>query len=385
MNPGETEGSAEGTPIKAAEISTTETATTTTISDEEFLKKRQENAKYQKPAPPPPEGMSKREWKRELRRQQLDSMKEMFAEKRREKRREKRAAVTAENKRQREDGADQGEGEMQEKTEQETTTTTRQAKKPRHNKDQERSNVKVIIDCGFDEYMKDRERTSLAIQLNRAYSENRKARRAIDLHVTSFNKKLKERFDGPMHKQYEQWKSSWIKFSEDDFVVRGTSETTDSKDSVQDDIQAEKPSSTEETSSTEKPKKRKGHGTELNVPCAAPIINPSDVVYLSSDSDTTLTALEEGKTYVIGGIVDKGRYKNLCKDKAEKQSMQTAKLPIDEYIRVSGRRVLTTNHVFEILLQWLDTKDWKEAFERVLPARKMAGADEDEDEDDDEN
>lgn len=179
-----------------------------------------------------------------------------------------------------------------------------------------KSGVNIVLDCGFDELMTEGERTSLARQLVRCYSENRRAPLSVGLHISGFNGLLKDRFENRMHSHHLLWEN--ITFDENDQI--------DAK---------------------------------------------GDIVYLSSDSSEVLTELTPNMTYVVGGIVDKGRYKDLCKNKAEKLGIKTARLPIDQHIRLSGRRVLATNHVFELMLKWLELKDWKQAFEAVLPSRKV--------------
>lgn len=62
----------------------------------------------------------------------------------------------------------------------------------------------------------------------------------------------------------------------------------------------------------------------------------------------------------------------MCYNKAKQQGIKTGKLPIGEYIRMASRQVLTTNQVVEIMLSWLETRDWEKAFLKTIPRRKMA-------------
>jgi tRNA (guanine9-N1)-methyltransferase len=96
----------------------------------------------------------------------------------------------------------------------------------------------------------------------------------------------------------------------------------------------------------------------------------ADLVYLTADSPDELQSLDPGKIYIVGGIVDRNRHKNLCYNKAVEQGIATARLPIGESIKLASSAVMCTNHVVEIMLKWMEMKDWKAAFTAVVPTRK---------------
>ena len=96
------------------------------------------------------------------------------------------------------------------------------------------------------------------------------------------------------------------------------------------------------------------------------------IVYLTAESETALETLEEDKAYIIGGLVDHNHHKGLCHARAQEVGIKTARLPIDEFIDMKTRKVLTVNHVYEILAEVCQGVSWKDAFMKVLPERKGA-------------
>jgi tRNA (guanine9-N1)-methyltransferase len=63
---------------------------------------------------------------------------------------------------------------------------------------------------------------------------------------------------------------------------------------------------------------------------------------------------------------------NLCLNKARDSGIRTARLPIGRYLAsLPTRKVLTVNQVFEILIKWVETKDWEQSLYSVIPKRKF--------------
>ncbi|KAF5728833.1 hypothetical protein HS088_TW21G00987 [Tripterygium wilfordii] len=103
-----------------------------------------------------------------------------------------------------------------------------------------------------------------------------------------------------------------------------------------------------------------------------------NLVYLTADSEYVLDDLASEKIYIIGGLVDRNRWKGITMKKAEEQGIQTAKLPIGDYLKMSSSQVLTVNQVIEILIKFLETRDWKASFFQVIPQRKRCESDNEE-------
>jgi tRNA (guanine9-N1)-methyltransferase len=63
---------------------------------------------------------------------------------------------------------------------------------------------------------------------------------------------------------------------------------------------------------------------------------------------------------------------NLCLDKARESGVSAAQLPIGRFLsHLPTRKVLTVNQVFEILVKWVETRDWELSLYAVIPKRKF--------------
>ena len=211
--------------------------------------------------------------------------------------------------------------------------------------------ITFVIDCGFDDLMADKERISLASQLTRSYSENHRALLKGHLVISSFGGHLKERFETVLSGHHQNWKN--VRFLHEDFVE--ASELA--KGWMAGNLGG-------------RPVGAFHSGTNAETEVGEGEEGSGDVIYLSSDSPNTLAELKPYSTYIIGGLVDRNRHKGICYKRAMDRGIRTAKLPIGDYMEMTSRFVLATNHVIEIMLRWLELGHWGEAFLRVIPKRK---------------
>ena len=302
------------------------------------------------PLPQPP--LSKSQQKKLRRKQEWEAGREnrkaYKKEKRKEKQARKRAAREEEYKETLQDATNgqayQADGKSQE---QDRSKRYRPVQLP----------VTFIFDCDFDDLMFDKERISLCSQLTRSYSDNFKAKYRYHLAIASFGGHIKERFDTVLLKHYLSWKG--VRIFDEDFVnVVAKSEAWLSEKQA-----GHLAAAFEKTSQPAEDANKDDRG-------GASVPEKGEIIYLTSDSPDTLAELKPYSTYIIGGLVDRNRHKGICYKRACDRGIKTAKLPIGEYMEMTSRFVLATNHVAEIMLRWLEYRDWGKAFLEVMPKRK---------------
>ncbi|XP_076250246.1 tRNA methyltransferase 10 homolog A [Rhynchophorus ferrugineus] len=174
--------------------------------------------------------------------------------------------------------------------------------------------ISVCIDLSFDDLMIDKDMAKTVKQILRVYTENRRAKAPLQLHLTSFKGRNKSEME--RHHGYENWD---MNFHESHYLD---------------------------------------------------IFSKDCLVYLTSDSDNVIQKLEDNKVYIIGGLVDHNGHKGICYKKAVEEGISHGQLPIGEYFKLKQRKVLTINQVFEIIVRVSEGKSFKEALQSVLPKRK---------------
>lgn len=176
--------------------------------------------------------------------------------------------------------------------------------------------IEVTIDMSFDDLMIDKDIAKLTKQILRCYTLNRRALAPMQFSLTSFNGASRTHMQ--KHNGYQHWD---VKFHVEGY---------------------------------------------LN------IYPKEKVIYLTSESENVINHLEHDCVYVIGGLVDHNSHKGLCHKVATQADVRHGRLPLDKFLQMKARKVLTVDHVFEILLRVSEGETWQEAFLQVLPERKNA-------------
>ncbi|XP_025201508.1 tRNA methyltransferase 10 homolog A [Melanaphis sacchari] len=174
---------------------------------------------------------------------------------------------------------------------------------------------RIVLDMSYDDLMSDKDLCKCSNQILRCYGLNRRMDNPMQLYICSYEGKIKEIM--AKHNGSEFWD---IKYLEDSFDK---------------------------------------------------VFQKEEIVYLTSDSMNVLESIDENKVFIIGGLVDHNSCKGASLKIANDLGIAHARLPIDEHINMQTRKILTINHVFEIISKVVSGKSWKEALISTLPKRKM--------------
>ncbi|KAI1795072.1 guanine-1-methyltransferase-domain-containing protein [Ganoderma leucocontextum] len=226
--------------------------------------------------------------------------------------------------------------------------------------------ARIVVDLGFDAKMTENEVKSLTSQLAYTYSANKKAVHSFgSLLFTSLDGKTKVRMDAINNSAYKRWVGA-------EWWEEGYERLWERKPDVEECTPEVKVEEKGGKGTEAEDVKGKETSVELPKQQQASRAEKGTVVYLTADSEEELTELKEGETYIVGGIVDHNRYKNLCLNKSKEHGIRSARLPIGTYLaEMRTRKVLTVNQTFEILLKWIETRDWEQALHSVMPKRKF--------------
>ena len=155
--------------------------------------------------------------------------------------------------------------------------------------------VKVCIDCDFSDFMNDNEIKKLVKQIGRCYAVNRHSSAPVQLYITSITGKVRDTFL-KCQSGFVNWDAICLE----------------------------------------------SHWSQV-------FDDKTKIIYLTSDSQDLIPDPKDicktnDLVFIIGGLVDHNRHKGLCYRLAIEKDVRNGRLPIDQYIEMTQRRVLAVNH-----------------------------------------
>lgn len=185
---------------------------------------------------------------------------------------------------------------------------------------------KIVIDCSFENQMTHLEQSKVAKSLKRLYSENRKHKKPLDLHLCGFppNSNILKNLSGQIP-----------------------------------------------------PLLKKASPTEIHTKCYTEIFPKERLVMLTPDSNQVLD-YKFDDIYIIGGIVDLGRNDPLTMAKAQKLGLRTARLPLDDLRMGPGdSRELPMSSVASFIRECQLSRNLNEIIEKSVYLRSKKKAEKD--------
>ncbi|KAL5111289.1 hypothetical protein TcWFU_000983 [Taenia crassiceps] len=183
--------------------------------------------------------------------------------------------------------------------------------------------VKFCIDCSFEGDMSAKERSKFAQQLCRIYGANKRAANPFSLHLVNFNP------TGPLARCCRKKCSGF-----DNYQI----------------------------------------GFHVDSP--TDVFKSHRILYLSPDASEPLLDVDKCSVYVAGGLIDENIAKGKSLSTASKLGIPTVRLPIQEFApsdwfpqNPTKSSALPLNILVEILLAFLQHRNWTAALNQCLPQR----------------
>ena len=245
--------------------------------------------------------------------------------------------------------------------------------------------INVVIDMSFESLMNQKDLGKCLKQLLHCYSINRRLSHPLQFHISSFDgDRLKKEME--RHQGYENWDCMFHTDSYFDVFTKHNNSMKCEDTSVPDGTNDIKVEAKNDKVITNKkdislPQQHSPIPTDSNEKenCVQPnkkhlLVDPKQIVYLTSESDNVLETFDTNSVYIIGGLVDHNNHKGICHRLALEKGVSHARFPIQEAgIEMKTRQVLTIDHVFRIIAAVAsEGKSWKEGLMETLPNRKGA-------------